>query len=54
MNKKSRRVRMVFIQKLLICISLFFICSYTCKAATANTDKGNYVLVLNSYNESSP
>ncbi len=45
---------MVFIQKLLICISLFFICSYTCKAATANTDKGNYVLVLNSYNESSP
>ncbi|WP_455669522.1 ATP-binding protein [Phocaeicola sp.] len=54
MNKKLRRVRMVFIQKLLICISLFFICSYTCKAATANTDKGNYVLVLNSYNESSP
>ena len=45
---------MVFIHKLLICISLFFICSYTCKAATANTDKGNYVLVLNSYNESSP
>jgi signal transduction histidine kinase/CheY-like chemotaxis protein len=54
MNKKLRRVRMVFIHKLLICISLFFICSYTCKAATANTDKGNYVLVLNSYNESSP
>lgn len=43
------------VQRLLSCICLLLICSYTCKAANADDiDKENYILILNSYNESSP
>ncbi len=42
-------------QRLLSCFCVLLVCSYACKAAgTDSIDRENYVLILNSYNESSP
>lgn len=43
------------IQRLFICVVLFVFCSFYCQNICADTiKKENYVLILNSYNESSP
>lgn len=55
--KKSFRGKCTLqrIQRLLICVILFVLCSSHWQTAHADTiEKENYVLILNSYNESSP
>lgn len=55
MENIFRRIGKSNVQRLLSCICILFICAYTCKAAdTNNSDRENYILILNSYNESSP
>ena len=56
MDKNRRRIRIGYIQWLLIYTYICTIFSFTCEAANAQDRTGNeeYVLILNSYNESSP
>lgn len=55
MENNFRVTYMNSIQKLFICTYILFIFLHTCKAVNPDRiDKENYVLILNSYNESSP
>ena len=53
MDKNRRRIRIGYIQWLLIYTYICTIFSFTCEAANAQDRTGNeeYVLILNSYNE---
>ena len=54
MNEKHIAASRQFLQILAVCICLFFTCTYSGKATNKDSNQYGYVLILNSYNESSP
>lgn len=56
MNRNLKRTCVAHIQRLLICTCIFTLFATIGKASHVqeNTETGNYILILNSYNESSP
>mgnify|MGYP001126412359 FL=1 len=56
MDRNLKRTCVAHIQRLLICTCIFTFFATIGKASHVqeNTEAGNYILILNSYNESSP